>query len=87
VNAHNPSLVGLILTVPVLLRYMDERSWVAPISLGLGALIVLPRRLLRNLGSMPGIVFQWRVLVVFALGLLIIALVVLRERRKPPLAV
>jgi hypothetical protein len=81
VPAHTHSLVGLILIVPVLLRHMDQKRWVVPLALGFGALILLPRRLLETmLGPMPPVFLQLRVPGALGLGLMIIALIVLRER-------
>jgi Glycosyltransferase family 87 len=81
-NAHPQTLVGLILTVPALIRHFEHRRWVLFATLVLGALVLLPRRLLEKLGSMPHVVLQWRVLVVLALGSMIIALIALRERHE-----
>jgi hypothetical protein len=67
--------------VPVLFRHMDARPWVAPVALWLGCLIMMPRRLLQGLG-VPFIMQHWRVPLVLGLVLLIIILVVLRERAK-----
>ena len=81
VPVHTHSLVGLILIVPVLLRHMDQKRWVVPLALGFGALILLPRRLLETmLGPMPPVFLQLRVPGALGLGLMIIALIVLRER-------
>jgi hypothetical protein len=80
-NAHTYTLAGLIITVPVLCRHADQRGWVTPAALVLGALILMPRRVFRGLGA-PDLLLHWRVAVVFGLALLIIALVISRERGK-----
>jgi hypothetical protein len=60
---------------------MDQKRWVVPLALGFGALILLPRRLLETmLGPMPPVFLQLRVPGALGLGLMIIALIVLRER-------
>jgi hypothetical protein len=81
VFAHTYTLAGLIITVPVLCRHMDRKRWVVPVALWLGFLIMMPRRLLRGLGAFD-VLLHWRVPVVIGLGLMIIVLVVLRERDK-----
>jgi hypothetical protein len=79
--AHTYTLAGLIITVPVLCRHIDRRGWVAPVALCLGCLIIMPRRLLHGLGLFD-LLLHWRVPLVVGLALMIIVLVVLRERGK-----
>jgi Zn-dependent protease len=77
--AHTYTLAGLIVTMPVLCGHLDRRRWVASVALGLGALIMAPRRLMHELGQTDALL-HWRVPLILAL--LIIALIVLRECDK-----
>jgi hypothetical protein len=81
VFAHTYTLVGLIIAVPILCKHMDRRHWVVPVALSLGCLILMPRRLVHVLG-LPDLLLHWRVPLVLGLALMMIVLVVLREREK-----
>jgi len=86
-NAHTYTLVGLIISVPVLCTHADEKRWVAAAGICLGVLLFFPRRVLRELVQpdlLPEILtksyLHWRVPVVLGIALLIVIAVAVRER-------